>query len=359
MNKNFISVSQAVIMLFLCRMFNILTYMPRSTIQVETGATLISTIISIVILLLMVIPMILLYQNNYGMDVIDSTTKLSPVLGKILNLFCLIVLVLSIISTTSRFQYFMNNAVFPDSSAVSVIITMLIATTYAVFMGIEGIARTASIVFVFFIISMTVIMLSSLNQVEFINLKPAVNSAQQSIFLSTIQNISRNVEVILVLFLYPYIKGSFKKTVIGYILFSSIATTIIGLSTILILGDFIRQQVFPFYTMASIVGLGIFQRLDAIHMALWVMIAFIKISLYTWVAKGLMQRLMPDKSKKACVWVIVSVVFVATLLLSYYLNGEWIITMIFMTTIPVFGLGMLVPGIVVFARKRKNRGKGA
>ena len=61
------------------------------------------------------------------------------------------------------------------------------------------------------------------------------------------------------------------------------------------LGDYAKSQRFPFYTVTKIAEVSIFQRLDSLHVALWVFMALVRLSLFLEVAGKSLARMLPQQ----------------------------------------------------------------
>lgn len=77
-----------------------------------------------------------------------------------------------------------------------------------------------------------------------------------------------------------------------------VALAAIFLFTAAALGDYAKSQRFPFYTVTKIAEVSIFQRLDSLHVALWVFMALVRLSLFLEVAGKSLARMLPQKASK-------------------------------------------------------------
>lgn len=296
MIKMKISASQAVILLFLCRMFGSITYSPSFTNTMEGTAILLADLIAVFCTLITLIPLFLLFRKKPELRPLGESLSINGVFGKIICCYLLLLMILAAADTVSHFTFFMKNAVFPDASSLLLTTTFLLACLYGACMGLEGLSRSAGIVFFFFLLSTLFILLSARENIDFINLKPLVHTKWSDIADMVLHNLSHNTEYILLFLLYPHVKGRFLSVSLGFWAASSIGILFIGTVTVLILGDFTAKQLFPFYTVASIVNMGVLQRLDSIHMFLWVLVAYIRASLYLAVAGLLLKSLFSGKA---------------------------------------------------------------
>lgn len=290
-----ISAAQAIILLFLCRMFGSITYSPSFTNTMEGSAILLADLIAVGCTLLSLIPMLILFYKNPDLRPIEESLSISKPFGLIVCWYLIVVMILAILDTITHFSFFMTNAIFPDTPSVIITTSLLIACVYGAYMGLEGLSRAAGIIFFFFLLSTLFIFVSAWKNIHFINLKPIIHTSSRDILSLIIESVSHNTEYVLLLLLYPYAKGKVFSVPLGFFIASSAGILLIGTVTILILGDFTAKQMFPFYTVASVVDMGVIQRFDSIHMFLWVLVAYVRSSLYLIVAKSLLRKALPHK----------------------------------------------------------------
>lgn len=300
-----ISSSQAVILLFLCRMFATVTYSPMNGENADVTAILLGDFLATFATGIVMIPLFLYFKKRNVQNLLDECYRISKGFGIAVGIYCFLMVFLVLVDTVSHFENFMTNAIFPDTSSAIIIITFLIACCYGAWMGLEGIARASSIIFVFFLVSLCFIFTAAWSSIEWVNLQPLTRDHPvRQVLQSMLENISLNTEFIILVFIYPKIKGSFFNISIWYLIISGIILSAVGITTVLILGQFTLKQVFPFYTIASIIETKIVQRFDAVHMALWVLVSYVRVTVYLIVAGKLLPRIFSPRLEK---WVFIPI----------------------------------------------------
>lgn len=350
-----ISGSQAIILLLLCRMFYTVFFTPSYAQDIEVSAILVGDLIALLVSLILLIPLLILFgKRGQCNDLILECWGMSPAFGMAVVIYDTALLVMVIIATASRFQTFITNVVFPQTTALVILITFFIACIYAAAMGLEGVARAASIIFVLFLLSLGMILLFSGDKIEWVNLRPFHEKPVESLWKSISANISKNMEFVILILIYPKVKGTFWKISISYLAISGIIIALAGGVTILVLGEFTVKQLFPFYTVASIIENKIIQRMDALHMSLWVLISFIRVTVYLLMASDLIKKLLPEKQKHFSLPIISFLGFTGSYLLTVIGDNSEKYYRVFQNIIPVFLAVTVIPTIVLIGKRRKH-----
>lgn len=294
-----ISVWQFVLLLYICRIFSTMTYAPAMGVGSGGVSVLISWVLSLGIGILVLLPALWLHSMSGDKNVVMLSLSVWRRLGVGIALCYFVYTMMTAVSTFAHFEFFMTNAIFPQSSTLFFIITMWIAAVYASSMGLEAIARTGAVVFAAFLVSFGFIVFASLGQVDLVELKLPLDNIWKEVGASAYEAFSRNAEFVVVLLLLPHIKGNLKKGVLAFLCMLVVTSEIIAFLILTVLGDYSATQTLPYYTLSSAAEFSIFQRLDALHMTVWVAIALVKIALYLFLSVECLQMLFPEKHKKA------------------------------------------------------------
>lgn len=344
---------QLVLLLFLSRAFVILTYVPGIGNSVSGASILFGNIIGYAVVLLFFVPLIVMAkkypERSLVMNLSYAFCRLGPFISVIYYLF--IVLLAS--NTLAHFQFFMVNAVFTEANVWVIILPMMAVAVYAAHIGIEGISRSGFLVTIGFTIAFLFILFSSIPNVEMVNVKLPVDGRMREIALSAYMVVSNTVEVLLFYLLLPYCNRKIKSGVFGLVISLTVLTELVTFFIVSVLGDFAASQTFPFYALASLSELSIFQRLDALHMGIWVFVAFIKLSLLIFLGTEILKFITPN-NKSGEPYHRISLLITAVLILGfavpacYYIEWLRILYRILYSGIPVILLGVIVPIIVLW-----------
>ena len=351
MTNSKISASQLVILLFLSRAFNVLNYVPAFNGKIEGLAMLFGTIIAFFISVLILIPPLLLYHRFHGENIVDITFKKSKYLGYLLSFSIFLMSTITLVGTVVGFEFFMTNAIYEKASITVIILTICIACFVGALNGLEGLSRASTIVFVCFMLGTLFIGLGAIPDVDLLNIKPILESPVASSFTYAFDLIAQSPELYVFILLLPRINGNVNKSAFGFLFLSFL---FIGITNFLILGvfsDFFTTQTFPYYALATIIEISIIQRLDAIHMTIWVFISFIRITLFIIIANIHLQSVVPNKIKKSGMLII----FVLTLAGSFMIGRQLNFLNIINNSVPLLVIifVFVVPTILLLITKKE------
>lgn len=317
MKQGNIGAGQAVILLLVSRCYNMLNYIPAFDEKTDGMAILYGNLLAAVIQLLLLVPALLLYRKMEGQNVITAAYNVWKPLGWVFAFCYFLSSLAQLAGTFMGFEYFMVNAVYPNASAVFIIVTLSLTCFWCGRGGFEGIARAGAIVFVFLLLSLGFISAVSVASMDLYNFHPILSDPAAAIFRAALSNISKSSELYLLILMYPKIKGSVGKSSLGLIASAFLLLEITGLVLQGVLGEFALTQTFPYYTLASITDTSILQRLDSLHMMLWVFCAFIRCTLLVILSNYCIRMILPQKAHRFVLPVMFVISTGAAVLLAY------------------------------------------
>lgn len=312
MENQKISCSQAVILFSLSRVFNVLNFVPFFGESVAPMAMLYGTIFSFIEQAIVVIPFFFLYRRCAGQSMLTLAFNKSRVFGIITTLFFLLFFLVVTIGGVAGFDFFMLNAIYPDATVPTIAITICAVCFFCARNGIQGLARSSVILFVFFALGLICITIVSAKSIKPLNFHAILDNPIKQIFFHTFDTTSKGTELAALLLLMPSIRliskpkdkgatiasSTAPKAVYGFLGLSFLLTFLINFLIVGILGEFGATQTFPYFTITSVVELKIFQRLDSIHMISWVFISFVHITLFAGTCIELLKSLLPKPARK-------------------------------------------------------------
>lgn len=297
MEKNRISLLQLVILLFLSRQFTSLTYFPGIGKPVSGTAMLYSYLISAGVLLLLFLPLVIMANRAPERSIVMNLQGELGGFGVFGSFLYYGYVVFLGAHTLAHFQFFMTNAVFPQASVWIIILPMLAVASYAAYIGIEGIARSGFLIFIGFLLAFALIIFSSIPNVQLQNLYPIEKNVWTELTKGSYGILSRTTEPILFALLLPYLGGKAGKASVGFSLLFTVIQEISTFFILTVLGNFSYSQTFPFYSLASMSQISVFQRMDALYMGIWVFVGFIKLSLLLMVGKDILNAVFLQQGK--------------------------------------------------------------
>lgn len=294
-----ISGSQLAGILFLSQVFALLNFTPPGNNEVKPWLVLLGILIGFVVKVLFFVPFYVLLGREKEKNLIDVGYHAFGKGGVIFAILFLVYLVFIAGVTTAQFTSFLNDRLFTGTSQLIICITLVLAALYGAYMGIEAIARTASIAAFLLILSVVFVGVAVIPRVEVLNLKAFLPPSAQELWQYTLPFISMPTDLLLFALLRPQMKGNTKKSVIGSF---ALTTAVLWVSTFFIytvLGGLASRVTFPFYTLSTLAEVSIFRRLDSVHMMIWVFVTFIRLSVIQFCIARVLGYMLPFKVRRS------------------------------------------------------------
>lgn len=160
------------------------------------------------------------------------------------------------------------------------LVLLFVAVFYGVYSGLDALTRTASAVLALTAVSMGLLLLSVLPQLRFVNLQPAaLNGTEFARDFAGQFYLAPELILWVVLWRPEHSKRPGHRPVAVFVwLFAAQALfCLLGEMT---LGPAYEQEEQPLFTIARLGGISVFRRLDALHACVWLLLFFVKITLY-------------------------------------------------------------------------------
>lgn len=293
-NEKEIGAGQLFGLLLVSRLSVALTF-PFDRVGSFNNCEWVASIIFFPFLLLLLIPSYILYKKT-GRSPLLSAFEHSPLTGKIFSaVFCLFFLLGTAVSL-SRFNIFMTSTSGADQSPLFFPLLLIIPSFYAAYKGIEAISRTACIVLAAGFISIAIIILAVLPQMDMLNISSTRFYKKDEIIDLIEVFISNTSEAVAYSLLLPRVRGKIGGASVLLAAACSVGMFVIFFSVNAVFGQLTAAENFPFYALADIAELGQLKRLSALHASAWILGLFIKCALFLRLACDCAERIF--KSRK-------------------------------------------------------------
>lgn len=309
---------QAVILLFLSRVFALLDYSPSFEESVSGQTLLWGNVVALGIQLLALLPGLLLYHRFEGQNFLVVAYNHWRPLGFICAGYLFLLVGLSAMASLVGFEYFLSNIIYPNASAVSIILTMGIACIYCSTLGLEGIGRAGTVLFAFFLVALATVFFATYHSIDLLNLHPIQRNPVAAVITNALSNTSRTHELYLLLLILPKIKGKKYKPCLWMPILWFVMAQASGFLITTVLGDYGLVQTFPYYAVTAIAETRILQRFDSFHMVLWVFSAFVNLTIRFIVLRSLSSFLFPPKARTPVFWSAGAAVILLSIFTSYF-----------------------------------------
>ncbi|MDD3192405.1 MAG: GerAB/ArcD/ProY family transporter [Oscillospiraceae bacterium] len=354
--KSAISSWQLAVLLFLSRIMQFfLAVSPEGQPGALTAALLLPASMAASILLLL--PAYFLLRKNRGKGILDLAGERWGKLGAICSAAFFFFSLCVLVQTASAFSYFLTSTAYPDTSPWLFILLLFAVGGYAASMGYEPTARFGAFVFAALIAALLFTGFSLWPQAHWAFLRPPAGDSLQSQLQLFARLTLGNVETAALLFLIPAVNEKQKSVFWKWNLLTFGVGEGAILFTAAVLGDYGKSQRFPFYTVTKIAEVSIFQRLDSLHIALWVFMALVRLAVFLEVGGKSLARLLPTRAAKHAVATCAAV---AALLSGVFTGQQHVLERIgsvFSSGAPVLWLTCLLPLFLLIFRRKGGAGR--
>ncbi len=360
MTESKVSAPQFFAVLYLSMLGSMFMYISSPQIKIATAEALLRPFIFAFINIIFAIPIYFLCKKGNLKEYLKNEKK--SVVYKAVAVFYSVVYFVDALMTAGRFDLFASSELFPGTEMTYFIIGLVVVCVALTFCGIGALGR-ASTIFTLVVISATLFASFALaKELDFLNFTPLFENGVSKFFYDSLNFSLQASEIGAIVIFFPQIKGNLKKHYIVWAVLSAVSFSFILFFVVGTLGAFADTQLFPTYSAVSLAEFGLFERLDALETAIWILCVVTKLTLYIMAIVKCIGFAFPRLSPKitsVSIGVIISSVLV-------FISGN-VMNFRFISLTPlVFGV-YLVPVIVLpttlliysLLKRRKNNEKTA
>lgn len=280
-----ISVFQFYSILFFTRLLTTLTYIPEYTEDITVSDMIFQTLFRFIFGVIISIPVFLL-NKKYGGEKQNGNGAFDKIKAVIFS----IVFFYFAVATVSRLDLFAGTVVFPEADAKFLLLFVVVFCAYSAYLGLEPIARSAVMFVLPVLLSLTFIFLTLIKKIDLLNLTPLFYNGVLPVVKTSVNAVGRTVEYAVIAVSLPFVTGNSKKGFFVWMAMQTVVTAIIFFFEGAVLGAFSGMQLFPVYTLASMAQFSFFRGLGAIITGVWILCAFLKISLLIFLQSKLLSE---------------------------------------------------------------------
>lgn len=285
-----IGIWQLFSVIFLSRLLTILTYTAIGEEKMQTGDYFPSVLFAACFILLFSV-MIFVQNRKYpGKDLTDIAYITSPWFSKAVSVVYALVFIYAIVVTLARLELFVGTIIFPENDSALFIIICVLASCYAASLGIEALGRVSALSVMISCAAFLFILITMADKVDVTQFSPAFFDGPFPSLRGGLSFASRTVEIVMLSALFPKINGKPMKAYFAWL--SIIVLSMLSLFFFVFggLGEFALTQLFPVHSVAVLAEVGVFRRFDVLLTGVWILSAFIKISLLLYLQAELLQK---------------------------------------------------------------------
>ena len=283
MLKDRVSPSQFFSLLYLSVLSSIFMYISDRRVSVSQTDSLLRPIVFAFVSILVFLPMGYL-MKKYGVFSEEQRKEFSKSKAfKLISLIYGLTYFLDALITTARFDLFASSELFPGKDMTFFLVGLIAVCCFLSHLGLGGLSR-ASTLFVIIVVSATAFAaLTLFQEVDFLNFTPvfengATDFIKDSLFFSV-----QASEIGAIPLVVGNIKGNVKKHYILWSILSAFSFSVVLFFVVGTLGEFADTQLFPTYSAISLAEFGLFERLDALETAIWILCIVAKLTFFIYI----------------------------------------------------------------------------
>ena len=303
--KHYIGWGQFLLLLFMCRVFTLMTFVPFTRDGEGLSLRLTAAAVSTTVQAVLLIPVVMLKKS--ATEVILEKNKACGIIAAALYLlFFLFYTVNSLL----HFQSFLSARFFPYAESLLWIAVILAVCVYCACLGTEALGRSAVLLFWIFIVTLIVMGVSSARETDAANLY--FDSIKwDGLFRAVIEDLSRNGEICAAAFLAGRVRskdqarfneqavpggkkqGDLRCGVYGLLASKLVLAEVVMLLIAAVLGDFAALTDYPFLALGTFGGERFIQRGDSLYLVVWTITAVLNVSLFLHISAELFGEVFP------------------------------------------------------------------
>ena len=350
-----IDTRQMVLLLFVCRAFTLMAFVPQTGEQVGGSTVIAAAPVSLIFYLLILIPVFHVLKTWGGRDILDCAYQQNRWLGRICAFFAWLFCIYQCLYTLYNQDIFLTSTIYTRESSRAIMFILSLAALYMARLGLESFSRLSLGIFIAYLVLLTMVIIAVAPDVDPLNLRNPFEDGAAPLFLTAARSVAVNGEIAAIVLLAPLVRGNLKKPCIALGGMWMTAMMLLAFATLTVLGDFARTQMFPVYTLTTVAEFFMFERMDAFHMAAWTFMGLIKTALYLYLAARCMRYLLRGKAARWSLGVNgLIAVSVSTLIAGGFPMETAIATL---SVYPTSIIVLLIPGVIWLAARGFKKGK--
>lgn len=236
-------------------------------------------VLSFVLLAAVLVPIMLLLKRRPNENLFSACRRYSPATAGVLAVIFTVSVFAMMITVTVRLEFYTSSTIFDASPAWLIILFVLIVCLYALLKGLPAVVRTGVFAAGGFLLLLVLVVCGTFENITLKYIYPAIIDSPESLFGDVMREFSKNFEAVTFAALCSEVREKAGKSLVVYFCLTLPALLLMTFLYNTILGEYLDVTGFPFYMLASLSDVSIFQRLDGIDVIVWLTAAVIRLSL--------------------------------------------------------------------------------
>ncbi|ALC85195.1 spore gernimation protein [Bacillus sp. FJAT-22090] len=287
MEKFVISVRQFKIIVILFSIGTAILIIPGPIAEIVKQDAWITAILGVVISLLLVKLYIVVGNLAPNMSLVELNEK---ILGKWFGMLVSLAFIIFSLLTGSELVYFVSNfmltEIMPETPAIAFNILFALIIVYGTYLGLENIARSAELLFPFFVLLFIIFIVTISPQIDVHHIQPVLETGAKPLIFSTLIFLgTMSFPLVVLLMIFPVSINeqvvAQKAFYIGTITGGIVLIIVITLAILVLGAENTAHSSFPSYALAKRISIGtFFERVEAIMTFMWIMTILFKTLIY-------------------------------------------------------------------------------
>ncbi len=278
MTEQKVSSPQFLSLLFLSMVASVFMYISSPEVTVASMDSLLRPAVFAVLSIFAMIPVFLIRKKGYLPFNCKSGEKRGFYVG--LSVFYTVIFFVDALITLGKFDLFTSSELFPGADMTFFIVGVALVCGFVAVWGIGALSR-ASTVFAFLVtVSTAFACVALLKEVDLLNLNPPFEKGAADFLNNGFTFAVQATELGAVLIFLPDISGNLKKNFILWSVLSALFFALFFFFIMTTLGVFADTKLFPVYVAFSLAEFGLFERMDALEIGIWILCIVSKLTFY-------------------------------------------------------------------------------
>ncbi|MBR1422881.1 MAG: GerAB/ArcD/ProY family transporter [Ruminococcus sp.] len=342
--------------------FSLMTFFPYTFDN--PSEYMIGVLISTFIEIFLAVPAVIIYKRFEGRDPCSLAGDSSRALKITAGIFYTFVFFYFAYRVTGNFVYFLDSVLSGYFPRALVVVSVCATAVYLGLMKPSVIGKTSGIMLALFALFTVLVIGSSFSSTGsgFLSFHLASENISHGIGEAVKCELLRNLDMLFLLFFLPKLKGSPVRVSALYLGVKLIMVELsVGFVTVM-LGDFAMISKLPFSSMASYSTSSMIERFDAAFMAVWVILAIVRLGAVFHCSSDCIQAVIPKADRTVSVVISAAIPAAAAVYkltnyewesTAYDMNG-WLITVTALLFVP-----LMISAFVLLRERRSADVRGA
>ncbi len=361
MLKDRVTPSQFFSLLYLSMLSSIFMYISDRRVSVSQTDALLRPVIFALVSIVAFIPICYLIKK-YGLFSEQKRKNFSDSKAfKVISMIYGLTYFFDALITAARFDLFASSELFPGKDMTFFLVGLIVVCCFLSHSGLGGLSR-ASTIFVIIVVSATTFASFTLIQeLDYLNFTPLFENGKTDFIKDSLFFSIQASEIGAIPLVVSNIKGNLKKNYVLWSVLSALSFSVILFFVVGTLGEFADTQLFPSYAAISLSEFGLFERLDALETAIWILCIVVKLTFFVYIIVQTFSFSFKKISKHKFIFSVLVGVVIASILV--FVSGNIVrfgfissaVVAIGVYVVPVIILPAILIGVnIIYDRREKD-----